>query len=63
MEPPRWKIITPSRYEWERHGLDFIRAGWQAKRLMPLLGGLDQLLPWIHKWHPEIDKEYGESAG
>lgn len=27
MEPPRWKIITPSQYEWERRGLDFVRSG------------------------------------
>ena len=27
MESPRWKIITPSQYEWERRGLDFMRAG------------------------------------
>ncbi|MCR9296774.1 MAG: protein kinase, partial [bacterium] len=27
METPRWKIITPSQYEWERRGLDFVRAG------------------------------------
>ena len=27
MEPPRWNIITPSQYEWERRGLDFIRSG------------------------------------
>ncbi len=27
MESPRWKIITPSQYEWERRGLDFIRTG------------------------------------
>jgi len=27
MESPRWKIITPSQYEWERRGLDFIRSG------------------------------------
>jgi hypothetical protein len=27
MEPPRWKIITPSHYEWERRGLDHIRTG------------------------------------
>ena len=27
MEPPRWKIITPSQYEWERRALDFVRAG------------------------------------
>jgi hypothetical protein len=39
------------------------REGWDAKRLTPLLAGLDQLLPWIHQWHPEIDKEFGETAG
>jgi hypothetical protein len=39
------------------------REGWDAKRLMPLLAGLVQLLPWIHQWHPEIDKEFGETAG
>jgi serine/threonine protein kinase len=27
MESPRWNIITPSQYEWERRGLDFIKAG------------------------------------
>lgn len=27
MEPPRWKIITPSQYNHERDALDFVRAG------------------------------------
>lgn len=39
------------------------REGWDAKRLTPLLAGLDQLLPWIHQWHPEVDPEFGETAG
>jgi hypothetical protein len=39
------------------------RDGWDAKRLTPLLAGLDQLLPWIHQWHTEIDPEFGETAG
>lgn len=39
------------------------REGWDAKRLTPLLAGLDQLLPWIHQWHSEIDPEFGETAG
>lgn len=39
------------------------REGWDARRLTPLLAGLDQLLPWIHQWHPEIDKESGQTAG
>jgi len=39
------------------------REGWDAKRLTPLLAGLDQLLPWIHQWHAEVDPEFGETAG
>ncbi|MCM2371078.1 BREX-2 system adenine-specific DNA-methyltransferase PglX [Aporhodopirellula aestuarii] len=39
------------------------REGWSAERLTPLLAALDQLLPWIHQWHPEIDPEYNETAG
>jgi hypothetical protein len=39
------------------------REGWDAKRLAPLLAALDQLLPWIHQWHPETDPEFGETAG
>jgi hypothetical protein len=39
------------------------REGWDARRLAPILAGLDQLLPWIHQWHPEIDPEFGDTAG
>jgi hypothetical protein len=39
------------------------REGWDARRLTPLLAGLDQLLPWVHQWHPEVVEEFGESAG
>ncbi len=39
------------------------REGWTAERLTPLLAGLDQLLPWIHQWHPEVHPEFGETAG
>jgi len=39
------------------------KDGWTAEHLTPLLAGLDQLLPWIHQWHPEIDPEYNETAG
>lgn len=39
------------------------QEGWAAERLKPLLASLDQLLPWIHQWHPEIDPEYDETAG
>ncbi|MEJ7636618.1 MAG: hypothetical protein WKF75_01180 [Singulisphaera sp.] len=39
------------------------REGWDAGRLTPVLAGLDQLLPWVHQWHPEIDPEFGDTAG
>ncbi len=39
------------------------REGWNARRLTPILAGLDQGLPWIHQWHPEIDPEFGDTAG
>jgi hypothetical protein len=34
-----------------------------ADRLAPLLAGILELLPWIHQWHPEVDRDYGGSPG
>jgi len=39
------------------------RAGADAARLTPALAGLDELLPWVHQGHPEIDDELGMSTG
>ncbi len=39
------------------------KEGWLQQRLVPLLTVLDQLIPWIKQWHPEIDAEFSESAG
>ena len=50
--PPSSPITTPASE----------RAGTPSGS-RPLLAGLDQLLPWIHQWHPEIDPEFGETAG
>jgi hypothetical protein len=33
---------------------------WGKERLVPMLAGLDELLPWIWQWHPEAT---GESGG
>jgi hypothetical protein len=33
--------------------------GMDAERLLPLLAGLLELLPWLHQWHAEPDPEYG----
>jgi hypothetical protein len=33
--------------------------GWSTKRLLPLLAGLAELLPWLKLWHNEPDPEFG----
>ncbi|RDI23056.1 BREX-2 system adenine-specific DNA-methyltransferase PglX [Lentzea flaviverrucosa] len=40
-----------------RHGED----GWDGERLLPLLAGLDEVLPWVEQWHGEIDPAFGAS--
>lgn len=39
------------------------REGADAARLAPALAGLDELLPWVHQWHPEMDDDLGMSTG
>ncbi|NMG63801.1 BREX-2 system adenine-specific DNA-methyltransferase PglX [Azoarcus indigens] len=39
------------------------REGADADRLAPALAGLDELLPWVHQWHPEVDDDLGMSTG
>ncbi len=39
--------------------------GWDQtsrNKLVPMLGGLAELLPWVRQWHGEIDPEFGESV-
>ncbi|WP_207947171.1 BREX-2 system adenine-specific DNA-methyltransferase PglX [Actinomadura sp. 7K507] len=35
--------------------------GWELERLMPLLAGLDEVLPWVKQWHSEVDPMTGLS--
>ncbi|WMT76288.1 BREX-2 system adenine-specific DNA-methyltransferase PglX [Bradyrhizobium sp. Ash2021] len=37
--------------------------GWPAERLMPLLAGLLELVPWLRQWHNDIDPETGLRMG
>ena len=37
--------------------------GWESARLQPLLAGLLELVPWLEKWHNEVDPVYGERMG
>ncbi|MCF7993508.1 MAG: BREX-2 system adenine-specific DNA-methyltransferase PglX [Chromatiaceae bacterium] len=39
------------------------REGADTARLTPALAGLDELLPWVHQWHPEMDDDLGMSTG
>lgn len=34
--------------------------GAGADRLVPLLAGIDELLPWVRQWHPEPDPDTGQ---
>ncbi|WP_300007721.1 BREX-2 system adenine-specific DNA-methyltransferase PglX [Pseudonocardia sp.] len=33
--------------------------GWDTDRVLPLLAGLAEVLPWVQQWHPEPDPLYG----
>ena len=37
--------------------------GWQTARLLPILAGLMVLVPWVKRWHNEIDGETGLRMG
>lgn len=39
------------------------REGADAARLTPALAGIDEMLPWVHQWHPEVDDDLGMSTG
>jgi len=33
--------------------------GWEDERLVPLVAGLAELMPWVRQWHDEVDPTYG----
>jgi hypothetical protein len=35
----------------------------ESERLVPLLAGVLELLPWIHQWHPDSDPLFGGPPG
>ena len=39
------------------------QEGWSPERLVPLLGALLELLPWVKHWHNELDSEFGVGMG
>lgn len=37
--------------------------GWPSARLLPMLAGLLELVPWLRQWHNDIDTETGLRMG
>jgi hypothetical protein len=37
--------------------------GWSDERLLPLLAGVLELLPWLLQWHNALDPRYGMGLG
>jgi len=35
--------------------------GWEADRLLPLVAGLREVLPWVKQWHSEFDAAWSAS--
>jgi hypothetical protein len=44
-------------YIGDRRELD----AWDAGRLIPLLAGLAELMPWLRQWYGEVDPAFGQS--
>jgi hypothetical protein len=38
------------------------QQGWSEERLIPLVAGLSELLPWVEQWHSDPDPLYGGSS-
>jgi hypothetical protein len=34
--------------------------GWTGERLLPLIAALDEVMPWVAQWHPEVDPGLGQ---
>ncbi|MET8541081.1 BREX-2 system adenine-specific DNA-methyltransferase PglX [Kitasatospora sp. NPDC004799] len=35
------------------------QAAWGTDRILPLLAGLHEIMPWVRQWHGEYDAEWG----
>jgi uncharacterized protein DUF7008/Eco57I restriction-modification methylase len=50
-----WDHLQQARAIANYYELVRTREGWTPRRLMPLLAGLLELLPWLKQWHSEVD--------
>jgi len=53
------RALAIAAYYQERKDSD----GWPAERLVPLLAGVIELLPWLLQWHNEYDPDLGARMG
>ena len=37
--------------------------GWRGERVIPMLAGMAELVPWLRQWHNEIDAQFGDRPG
>lgn len=37
--------------------------GWGGEQLVPLIAALDEVLPWVEQWHPEVASGLGQPLG
>jgi hypothetical protein len=37
--------------------------GWTGERVVPLLAGMAELIPWLKQWHNEYDPQFGDRPG
>lgn len=35
---------------------------WSGEQLVPLLAGINELMPWLRQWFGEVDEEWGEES-
>lgn len=39
------------------------RDGWHGERVIPLLAGMAELIPWLKRWHNDYDPQFGDRPG
>jgi hypothetical protein len=37
--------------------------GWTGERLIPLIAALEEVVPWVEQWHPDVDPSFGQPLG
>jgi hypothetical protein len=58
-----WNHLQQAQAIAEYYNIVKEREGWSNSRLVPLIAGLLELIPWLLQWHNEIDPVYNERMG